>query len=622
VSNEIIKNLNSRAVYLGEVQGIIKMMSKLKPAAPPSAVSEILKAEISSIDATGSPFEFVNELSPALHRCAAFIVSQKNFDMDLLHLLCWTPFAVFDISCIETAIPLWDYILSARPELNSIILHKFVAVWESTVSNGQGLYQRCEGSADPFMNKMTYTPSKKPVPPNEAHSVHRRWIQFLSDRFRQILWHKKEHVKIYFKLLQVAIPHLAFTRPTASLRSTVYSLLRLTVSVVNELEHQRDPEWLFSLELLFRLIFKWFRQPAMWNTFQPDELKSIEFARNSFKALNIEKANTLFATLPDRVFAHFRPFKRDFSAVKNFVILLLENEIARFSLWTSDGTPLAGAAVFFETLDSVVWKDAVRIAWNVDPLVALNLPSRFIGHSGAIQDELDLFIWQFPLSAVGYAKGVESLLRYNFDASSGSMRRFLFYWAEVSPITAISYLNPKFNHPWILQYAFRVLEYHPVDQVFFYIPQMVQALRHDVSGYVEHFILKTARISQLFAHQIIWNMKANMFIVVKEKKHEEVLVPDPLKPTLDKIIDKITSSLSGADREFYEREFRFFANVTGISGKLKPYIQKSKQEKKKKIDEEMRLIDLEVGVYLPSNPESIVVDIDLDSGRPLQSHAK
>lgn len=36
----------------------------------------------------------------------------------------------------------------------------------------------------------------------------------------------------------------------------------------------------------------------------------------------------------------------------------------------------------------------------------------------------------------------------------------------------------------------------------------------------------------------------------------------------------------------------------------------------------MRKIRVDPGVYLPSNPESIVVDIDYDSGRPLQSHAK
>lgn len=41
-----------------------------------------------------------------------------------------------------------------------------------------------------------------------------------------------------------------------------------------------------------------------------------------------------------------------------------------------------------------------------------------------------------------------------------------------------------------------------------------------------------------------------------------------------------------------------------------------------KIDEEMAKIKVDVGVYLPSNPDGVVVDIDKKSGRPLQSHAK
>ena len=31
------------------------------------------------------------------------------------------------------------------------------------------------------------------------------------------------------------------------------------------------------------------------------------------------------------------------------------------------------------------------------------------------------------------------------------------------------------------------------------------------AGYVNNFILDTARISQLFCHQIVWNMKANCY---------------------------------------------------------------------------------------------------------------
>lgn len=36
----------------------------------------------------------------------------------------------------------------------------------------------------------------------------------------------------------------------------------------------------------------------------------------------------------------------------------------------------------------------------------------------------------------------------------------------------------------------------------------------------------------------------------------------------------------------------------------------------------MAKIKIDVGVYLPSNPDGKVVDIDKKSGRPLQSHAK
>lgn len=84
----------------------------------------------------------------------------------------------------------------------------------------------------------------------------------------------------------------------------------------------------------------------------------------------------------------------------------------------------------------------------------------------------------------------------------------------------------------------------------------------------------------------------------------------------------MVESFSRTDRQFYEREFRFFDEVTGISGKLRPLIKKSKPEKKQKIEEELRNIKLEAGVYLPSNPDGVVIGIDRKSGKPLQSHAK
>lgn len=97
---------------------------------------------------------------------------------------------------------------------------------------------------------------------------------------------------------------------------------------------------------------------------------------------------------------------------------------------------------------------------------------------------------------------------------------------------------------------------------------------------------------------------------------------DAIKPTLDSVMNKMVRSFSPEDRNFYQREFSFFDEVTGISGKLKPLIKRSKPEKKQKIEEELRKIKVEVGVYLPSNPDGVVIGIDRKSGKPLQSHAK
>jgi len=111
-------------------------------------------------------------------------------------------------------------------------------------------------------------------------------------------------------------------------------------------------------------------------------------------------------------------------------------------------------------------------------------------------------------------------------------------------------------------------------------------------------------------------MKANAF------KDEDSEIPDPVKPTLDKVTEHLINSFSPADKSFYEREFAFFGEVTDISGKLRPFLKATKAEKKQKIEEELRKIKVDVGVYLPSNPDGVVIGIDRKSGKPLQSHAK
>ncbi|KAG1855241.1 hypothetical protein F4604DRAFT_1932302 [Suillus subluteus] len=131
-------------------------------------------------------------------------------------------------------------------------------------------------------------------------------------------------------------------------------------------------------------------------------------------------------------------------------------------------------------------------------------------------------------------------------------------------------------------------------------------------GYIARFIFETAKVSQLFCHQIIWNMKANCY------KDDAAEIEDPMKPALDRMTDMVVDSLSGDARAFYDQEFGFFKNQQGNLDlwETEAFHQKAK------IDAEMAEIVVDIGVYLPSNPDGRVIDIDKKSGRPLQSHAK
>jgi len=119
-----------------------------------------------------------------------------------------------------------------------------------------------------------------------------------------------------------------------------------------------------------------------------------------------------------------------------------------------------------------------------------------------------------------------ALLGNSLSNDISSHLKYILYWAPVNPITAVTYFLPAYrSHPLIVQYAVRALEYHSVDVTFFYVPQIVQTLRYDVLGYVERYIVETGRFSQLFAHQIIWNMKANAF----KDEESEIVSNDKFK---------------------------------------------------------------------------------------------
>eukprot|EP00842_Homolaphlyctis_polyrhiza_P006020 jgi/Hompol1/6419/HPOL_002262-RA len=617
IISTIFKSPSKHSRYLGEIKGMIFAYNQTSPELEHDAILKListhLKTQLLKTFRTVSEPNFAQRLNHAVFRCAGLIVTNDKVEAELIKLVCFVPNISFDPTIMEIVVAAWTWILISRPDLSKHILTNLIHVWELTALSGQGLYGVEMKSSDPFQERMTYGPPQPtPQTVNRAMS-HTIWIRFFIERFSADRLRGQDHLQLYTQLFEVAAQFNSELRFNWTTREARFDLALLGLEIARELEsksHRLTPNmWTH----VFDIALGWFEHA-------PVKLSSWTNSRSTRILLNAIGDT-------DRV---------ELADVQSLLIVLLEHEIARLATWTKPLESDPDLALPQPPNERLIkWPQLVRLAWSLNPIVAIQLRARFINSADSIEVEIADISRHNEITCLRSPEAAHLFLKNSWRHRSDDSLRFLLYWAPVPPIQAISMLSQSArSKPWILQYAVRVLEFFPVEQVFFFIPQMVQALRDDSAGkilefgrYIERFILEAARSSQLFAHQIIWNMNANMY------KDESCEVPDSIKPCLDRIIAKIIADLSGSDKAFYEREFGFFAQVTGISGTLKPLVQAdaSKAEKKvscmtvriaKKIDEEMRKISVEVGVYLPTNPESTVIDIDYDSGRPLQSHAK
>ena len=138
------------------------------------------------------------------------------------------------------------------------------------------------------------------------------------------------------------------------------------------------------------------------------------------------------------------------------------------------------------------WPSIIRQAWRFSPAVAVHMGERF--KHAAVQTELSRLVRLEPQKVLHVPEAVKYLIGDHIDPSARAalkvclaarelMNQWLALWEPVPPVSALTYFEPRYgNHPLILQYGMRVLEQHPVGLVFFFVPQIVQALRTDELG--------------------------------------------------------------------------------------------------------------------------------------------
>ncbi|SCU78699.1 LAME_0A05402g1_1 [Lachancea meyersii CBS 8951] len=534
-----------------------------------------------------------NDLSTFLDLSASLLVLKKGNAATLVYDIVNVPFQVSTSDAIKIATNVWLSVMKERSDISYLLLSEIANCWSYSIENSEGLFSSKHNLKAEDFNMMEYSPYNKKEVNLGAHNAskslqpHMLIIRFLTSHFEGTMFDSLHLLQIFTKICIQGLKGLkkASLHPFSRMARSELINFGILVFATNAKHNTREVPKLGRT--LVDGALGWFEKPKSW-PFGANELKiraDLAMLVELYKKLK-QNEQTLNA---------YRG--RELTLLQYFLL----SEIHAVEGWLR---PLAKPMDYTK-----LPVDLISFAFKKSPSLAVNLADRYPAKKA--EDLLQRLIVENPLLCVHTPRTLKPFL------SATKRFHYILYWISASPLQSINLFLPQWaQNTYVVQYNVRALESHDVNLTFFYVPQIVQCLRWDPLGYVERFIIDTAKISVLFSHQIIWNMLANSY------KDDEGQIPDDLKPSLDQIQDKIVKALSRKQRDFYEREFEFFNEVTGISGKLRPYIKKTKAEKKHKIDEEMSKIVVRDDVYLPSNPDGVVVDIDRLSGKPLQSHAK
>ncbi|KAK3587139.1 hypothetical protein CHS0354_006780 [Potamilus streckersoni] len=660
-SSNFTANLSMRSRFMGEISG-------MRSICKDETLIEILCNKLDDA-CKQTDSEVCKE---AMFRVCALLIAMKELDKRSLHALCWLPVKHFMDRTMKAAVSCWEWLLAARPDSTNEFMCEMAAAWQLTIDMKLGIFREDSSRLDPLAKA-----EEDILEPNAPNTTpHQIWSKFLTERVEVAKYSSVNQVSIMMSLLNKSLlinvgrnPGLISRHPAA-----IGPRIRLMCIGLSLLQGE-VPINLTSKSVLRERIYAtaldYFAGPVIFPTQRGSELREDIIQLISFfmqmhadkkylssvipkgveEATGEDYTNTNQMTLTSADLAQARKWLitvnsgtatyskrstatrkghnpndaqiKEYLRKRNLILTLVASTVELFITWHN---PLALEELRIPDEDKLTtwrsntitekqWKEYARLAWDISPTLAVFFPSRYRSVDALVK-EVTRLVRNNPGAVSHIPEALSFLVTTSSIEADAPELAHVLTWAPVSPVNALSYFSRQYPpHPLTAQYAVRALRSYPPEALLLYIPQLVQAVRYDTMGYVVDFIHWAAKMSQLLAHQLLWNMKANTY-----RDEEATIKDEEIGDQLESLMQDITQSLSGAALNFYKREFDFFGKITNISGEIRIYPKGP--ERKKACLEALSKIKLQPGCYLPSNPEGIVTDIDYKSGTPMQSAAK
>ncbi|KAJ6671341.1 hypothetical protein OIU85_015128 [Salix viminalis] len=612
-------------------------------------------------------------------QAAAFLLSnlasesKSNVEgfAQLLRLLCWCPAYISTPDSMETGVFIWTWLVSAAPQLGSLVLAELVDAWLWTIDTKRGLFAHEVKYSGPAAKLRPLLAPGEPeslpeIDPVEQIMAHKIWVGFLIDRFEVVRHNSVEQLLLLGRLLQgtTKSPWNFSRHPAAT--GTFFTIMLLGLKFCSCHSQGNLQNFKTGLQLLEDRIY---RACLGWFAFEPEwfDVNNVNFSMSEARSLSIfvhyisndgqsdargrgHENGTYLVDMDNQchpVWGQMENYAAGREKRKQLLMMLCQHEADRLDVWAQPTNSKENTSR--AKISSEKWIEYARTAFSVDPRIALCLVSRFptntnlkaevtqlvqcsSSHSGLEHAEPIMLIWprhSWVEMASLYShildlRCIPEALPYfvtptAVDEDSVLLQQ-LPHWAACSITQALEFLTPAYKgHPRVMAYVLRVLESYPPERVTFFMPQLVQSLRYDDGRLVEGYLLRATQRSDIFAHILIWHLQGETFPSEsgKEVASERML---PFKHCCQLFVSILLMASPLKPSTCLKGNLKFFDKVTSISGVLYPL---SKEERRAGIRRELEKIEL-VGedLYLPTAPSKLVRGIRVDSGIPLQSAAK
>ncbi|XP_024959185.1 phosphatidylinositol 4-kinase alpha 1 isoform X3 [Cynara cardunculus var. scolymus] len=564
----------------------------------------------------------------------------------LLRLLCWCPAYISTPDAMETGVFIWTWLVSAAPQLGSVVLAELVDAWLWTIDTKHGLFAsevRFFGPASKLRPQLA--PGEPEAPPEkdpvQEILAHRLWLGFFIDRFEVVRHNSVEQLLLLGRMLQgtTKFPWRFSRHPAAT--GTFFTVMLLGLKLCSCQYQGNLQKFRLGLQLLedriYRASLGWFcHQPEWYETnngnFAHSEAQSVHafvhfllnqrmnVPQNDSKGQGQENGSALLS-MKDSYHPVWGSMENN--AVgrekrKQLLLMLCQHEAERLDVWAQ---PIGSkeSTSSRHKINSEKWIEHARTAFAIDPRIAFSLGARFPTNS-SLKSELTHLVQSHILEIRTIPEALPYFVTPKAVDEDSPLLQQLTHWAACSITQALEYFTPAYKgHPRVMAYILRVLESYPPSRVTFFMPQLIQALRYDDEKLVEGYLIRAAQRSDVFSHILIWHLQGET-CAPEQGKEAVSAKTTAFLGLLPVVREHIIDGFSPKARDIFRREFDFFEKVTSISGVLYPL---PKEERRAGIRRELEKIQVDgADLYLPTAPNKLVRGIQVNSGIPLQSAAK